>query len=157
MRPAQRWGRQRLEGADVEDLADHCSPAEHRALVGVEALETRRQEGVDPGRHADGLEVAYGNPAAVFLYEQPVVDEHRDHLLDEQRIALRRSGDAITDVQSGLALAEQLPDQTVGRRLVQRLEPQRRCFARVLWPQSGRRSRSSGRPTQSRRIGTDAV
>ena len=132
--PGQRRGRQRLEGADVEDLANHRSAAEHRSLVGAEALETRRQKGMDPGRDVDGLEVAHGNPAAVFLLEQPVVDQHRDHLLDEQRIAFRRSRDVIPDVQSGLGLTEQLRDQAVAGRIVERLEPHRRASVRRSGP-----------------------
>ena len=52
MRPASAGRRQRLERADVEDLAHHRGAAEHRALVGAEALETRREERVDPGRDA---------------------------------------------------------------------------------------------------------
>ena len=153
----QRRRRQLFEGADVEDLAHHCRAAEHASLVGAEALEARRQEGVDPGRDADGLEVAHRDPAAVDLHEPPLVDQHRDHLLDEQRIAFRPGGDVIAHVEGGLRLAEQLGDQTVAGRRRPAARASRWCFGPGAWPQSGRRSRRSGRLTQSRRIGTDSV
>ena len=66
--------------------------------------------------------------------KQPVVDEHRDHLLDEQRIAFRHIGNAIPDVQCGLGLTEQLRDQTVAGRLVQRLELARGASTGALAP-----------------------
>ena len=134
MPPDERQRRQLLEGADVEDLAHHCGAAEHRTLVGAETLETRRQERVDPGRDVHRLEVAHGDPAAVHLHEPPVVDEHRDHLLDEQRIAFGPGRNVIPDVQGGLGLAEQLGDQTVAGRVVQRLEPHHGASAGALAP-----------------------
>ena len=55
---------------------------------GAEELEARREQGMNAGRDGDVVEVAHGHPATVERLEPPVVDEHRDQLLDEERVAL---------------------------------------------------------------------
>ena len=60
------------------------------------------------GRHRDRPEIARRHPIAVRAFEQAVVDEHREHLLDEERVALGRIGDPSMDVVGELRSAEEV-------------------------------------------------
>ena len=75
---------------------------EHLTLDGGSSIPGARPCRADRGvrREARGSsgaparrEIAGHRPAAVLAYEQAVVDEHREHLLDEERIALGGAGD----------------------------------------------------------------
>ena len=74
--------RERLYRAAVEDPALDRAALEHAPLGRVELVEAGREQRVDRGRYRD---------VAV-----PPLSRERDHLLDEQRIALGRLLDART-------------------------------------------------------------
>ena len=106
-------------------------------------------------------EVAGRRPAAVLADEQAVVDQHRQHLLDEQRVALgapRRCGRAASGAEPGRA--EQVLDQArrPRRRRAARAGSTPRCASRRPTP-AGRRAAPAGpgraagsaRPATSRR------
>ena len=78
----------------------------------------------------------------------PVLYQHLQHLLEEERIALRARQDRLTHVRGHLRLAEQRGDEPCGLVRRERREGERR---RVLLPapQVGRRSRNSGRAVQT--------
>jgi hypothetical protein len=95
---------------------------EHRPLVRTEPLEAGREQRVDPGWYLDRCDVADGLPPVVPLLEDAVVDQHRDHLLDEQGIALGRLGDPIPEIERRLDLAQQERDQSIACGLVQGIQ-----------------------------------
>ena len=71
-------------------------------------------------------EIARRDPATVLPDEQPVVDQHREHLLDEQRVAAGGLGQPGRRLGREARAAEQVRDQ-LGRRLrVEGLEQERR-------------------------------
>ena len=96
-RGLRQLGRQLAERAVVEERALDGPPHEQRALALRQALEPRREERVDLLRDAQVAEVAGDDPAFVLPHEALLVDEHREQLLGEQRVALgerRRSASA---------------------------------------------------------------
>ena len=69
----------------------HSSTARSSAL---EAVEASGEEGGDRRRDGHRGEVGGRDPRAVGAGQQAVVDQHGEHLLHEQRVALGRLGDA---------------------------------------------------------------
>ena len=97
--------REGLHGALVEHAALDRAALEDGALGRVELIEASREQRVDGGRDAD--------------LATPGSADQRDHLLDEERIALGGRGDALT--QHGLGAA-QLLQEPLGLCGVERLE-----------------------------------
>ena len=89
----QRLGRQLGDGAAPELLADHGGPFDDLALVLLQPVEPGGQERVDRRGHGHGRQVPCGPPGPVGLDQEALVDEHADHLLDEQGVALGRLRD----------------------------------------------------------------
>ena len=79
-------------------LTDHGRRLEHDALLRREAVEPRGQQRLDRRRDRDGRKSSTATPPAVLADEASVVDQHRERLLDEQRVALGRSGDALDEL-----------------------------------------------------------
>jgi hypothetical protein len=77
---------------------------------------------MDRGRHSDLREVARRCPAAVAALEQSLVDQHREHLLDEEGIALCSLGDPLTRRLIELRSTEKVVDQTLRLGAGERLE-----------------------------------
>ncbi len=65
--------RERHDRAAVEDLALHRAALEHASLARLELVEARSQQRLDRRRHRD--------------VPHPLLGEHRNHLLDEERVA----------------------------------------------------------------------
>jgi hypothetical protein len=103
-----------LDGILREHEADHGCGFDHVALVGLEGVETRGQERVDAGRHDEVCRRIGDGPAVALAVQRPVVDEHRDHLLDEEGIAFRGPDDASHDLRVEPDPAEQLADHLAG-------------------------------------------
>jgi len=95
----------------VEDLSLHGRPLDDDPLVGIEPVEPRGQERVDRRRHENSGEVACGDPAAVPRHQHAVVDQHREHLLDQERIGVGCVGDARLDALRQLRLPDEVLDQ----------------------------------------------
>jgi hypothetical protein len=72
----------------LEDLPHHAGPLDQGQLRPVEPLEAGGEQGLDRRRYGIHGDVARGGPSTVPLLEDPVVDEHQKHLLDEQGVAL---------------------------------------------------------------------
>ena len=62
-------------------------------------------------RHLHLRQVAGGDPPIVLLHQMAVVDEHRDHLFDEQRVALGCRDHARRHFGSRLRRTDQVGDQ----------------------------------------------
>ncbi len=83
-----------LDAAPEEHLSDHGAATDHRALRGGQPVEARGEERQDGGRDRDRALVADGHPGAGFVTaKDALVDQHRDHVLHEQRVALGRFDD----------------------------------------------------------------
>ena len=108
--------------ADVKDLPLHGRQLQDRPLVVLEAVEPRREERLNRGRHRDHGEVGRRVPPPVLPAEQPVVDEHREHLLDEERIAFGRLFDPRAGLLGQGRMAEQVLDESVRLGVGERLE-----------------------------------
>jgi hypothetical protein len=89
----QGGGGEVRDGAAVKRLPFDRRALEHAALAGVEPVDPSGEDGSDRRRDGDGGEVAALDPRAVVAGEQPLVDQHAQHLLDEERVASRRLGE----------------------------------------------------------------
>ena len=83
---------QRADAAAVEQAALDRASLDNVTLLGLEPVDPRRQQRLDAGRH--GLRDGVG-----------ILREHRDQLLDEQRIALRSRDDALVHGRATAAWA----------------------------------------------------
>ena len=89
----------------MEDLALYRRAFDHRPLLGTELVEPRREQRLDRGRHGRVRELPRCRPLPIPTNEQPVVDQHREHLFDEERIALSRLRDPLTYLVVAVSLA----------------------------------------------------
>ncbi len=130
-------GRQRLDGAAVEHAPLDGAALEHASLGSVELVEPRGEQRLD--RRRDDDVAAAATPA-----------RQRDHLLDEERIALGGLADALAEVVVEVGRGS----RSAGRSR-RASSGSSRTFVAFTFPpaQPARRSRSSGRAMQSRRIG----
>jgi hypothetical protein len=103
--------------AAMEHLALHRGPFDDRSLVRAQAVEPCCKKGLNRRRDGHRLEVACGHPIAVRTLQEPVVDEHGEHLLDEQRVALGCIGDPSPHVL-GEARSAQKVEHELSRILV---------------------------------------
>ena len=88
--------------------------------------------------------------------QETVVDQHREHLLDEQRVALGRIEDAIARDHRDIGLPEEIVDEL--GRVVAREGSSRIEVAFILPPpQPGRTSSSSGRAMHRSRTAASRV
>ena len=108
-RSARRARRQILDGADVEHLALDRRALEHDPELRVERVDPRLEERGDRRGNGEVVSVA-------------ALAHHRDHLLDEERVASRRRGDPLARVGAEIALAEQVVDQRLAVVGAERLE-----------------------------------
>ena len=118
------------DGAGVEDLALDGAALDHGTLVGVQSVQARGEQEVDRRWDRHVREVLDGAPRTPFEAKEAVVDQHREHLLDEQRVALRgfedpvprdlryrRLPQEVVDEQRGLVTGEGLEKDRGGVHL----------------------------------------
>jgi hypothetical protein len=121
----------------MEDLAFDGPALHDDADVALERVDPRLQERMDRRRDHD-LAVA------------AVLADHREHLLDVERVARRRGGDPLTELgSSGASSGSMSSAHSLG---TERLEEER-GRVHLPPPQSVPMSRSSVRATQRRKIG----
>jgi len=72
----------------VEDLSHHRSAPEECALGVVQLIQTGGQQSLDRRRDRNPLEIRRRDPAIALAPDHPIVDQHRNRLLREQRVAL---------------------------------------------------------------------
>ena len=84
---------------------------QHRELVGLEPVEPGRKHRLHRSRHAERVDGGERLEASVPVDEQPVLDEHAQHLLEEERVAAGRAADRRRGlrVERPGELLEQLP------------------------------------------------
>ena len=116
---------QRLDGSAVEDLPDHGAPFDHRSLRRSEAIETRRQQRRDRRRDLQVRKRLRGDPPSALVADGALVDQHLQHLLQVQRIAVGRDGHAIDDLGVQVGDAEQVLHHPGALFRRQRFEGQR--------------------------------
>ena len=146
-----------VHGGLLEEVADHRRGVDHRALLALEAVEPGRQERLDRRRHPVRLELARA-PDAVLEQQEPVVDHHREQLLDEERISLGGLDDPCLRVVGDLGAAEQVVDDLArSRRPRAATAPGARAAptpdASRGRPAARRRAEAPGRPPPSLRRG----
>ena len=103
--------RQVGDGAPPEHLADHGRTLEDRALERLEPVEPRGEHGLDGLGNADRLDVGQRLQASLALHERAFLDEHAQHLLEEERIAAGCAADGVGGVlvERARQILEQLP------------------------------------------------
>ena len=80
--------REILDGAPEEHLADDGRSFDDDAIDRAEPVEACGQERLDRRRDRDGTDVPDQDPSVVVIaFQDPVVEKHREHLLDEERVA----------------------------------------------------------------------
>ncbi len=80
----------------VEDVPCDRGALDDGSLVRAEPVEPGGEKRVDCGRHPHRADVPNRRPVPILSDEEPVVDQHREHLFDEERIALRRCRDCVS-------------------------------------------------------------
>ena len=87
--------RQVGDGAPPEDLSDHGGALQHRQLVLAEPVEAGGEHRLHRLRHAQRVDGGERLEPAVALDEDAVLDEHPQHLLEEERVAAGRAADRV--------------------------------------------------------------
>src|SRR5215211_3365103 len=123
------------DGRPPELLAGDRGALNDLALAGIEPVETRGQERVDRRRDPQGAEVRSERPPTFLLAAQvPLLEQHAEQLLDEERIALGRSHDQRRDVVRNVGRLEQVRHELARLVLAERLQPKHRGIDRAAEP-----------------------
>ena len=113
---------QRGDCRRVEDLTHDRGPFQGRPLIGTKAIESSRQQRGDGRRHRDLAQVAGRAPATSDRLDGPVIDEHREHLFDVERVAAGGLDDALLGHVVDRGIAQQVRDDLAALGRGQRLE-----------------------------------
>src|SRR5258707_2319937 len=113
---------QRGERGGLELNADHRRPLDNPALDWQQTIKPGGEERRDALRHRYGVPASGELPPAILLADHPGVGQHRDHMLDEQRVAVRDRQDPVGQVRRQPHLAQEVgqdPRGVVPGQLVQ--------------------------------------
>src|SRR5690348_13061970 len=121
-RLAKLLGGEFRDGSAVEDLAFDGASLDDGPLVLAQPIESCGEESVDRRWNGDLRQITGWNPLAVPPCQEAVVNEHPQHLLDEQGISLGRAHDPISDVLVELGTPEEIRHQLCRFAVVQTLE-----------------------------------
>src|SRR5947207_3851576 len=88
---------QLLDSTFREHIARDRGRLDDGALLATERVEARGEQRLDRGWDREVAETVRRAPLSVFQEEQPVVDQHREELLDEERVSLRGFDDVGLD------------------------------------------------------------
>ena len=113
-------GRELDDGGLVEDLAFDRAALDHRPFVVAEPVEARLKQRLN--RRRDGR-----RGAALLV-------DHRDHLLDEQRVPVGGREDPAADLAVERRAVEQVVEELVDVARRKRLEQDRRCVRLAAAP-----------------------
>ena len=123
-------------GLPREESADDRGALEKVTLIVAQSVDASREKRLNRCRRLDLGEVADRVPAVAIPSPQTsFVEQHRQHLLDEERIAFAGSAEGVPDLLRDLALAQQVLDQRVDRGVPKRLEQDRRRVQLAAAPQ----------------------
>ena len=132
---AQRGRRELLDRASLEDRTGDRSGLEEGLLLRRQLVDARREQRRDRRRHVGIGHRAMHRPTTGRVHaEEPLVDERRDDLLDEQGIPLGRLRDALLDDGGQADRAEDVLDDARAVRVGQRCERDRRRVRPALHP-----------------------
>ena len=107
---ADRFGRERRHSVLREFQADHRSGLDRDALFASKLVEPRLEQGVDRRRHDDVAAARATHPVPALLAQHIRVEQHRQHLLDEQRVAFSGGDDSADHVLRQTGRAQQVLD-----------------------------------------------
>ena len=102
------------DGRRPEHAAHDRAAPQGLPLRGLEEVEARRDDPVDRVGDARLGERLGRDPAAVAPRDRAALDEHREHLLEVEGVAVRGPQDAIGHLVGDLARAEQRAQQPLG-------------------------------------------
>ena len=105
---AELCDRGRLKGPP-----DHRTVLKHRSLRAFELVEASRQERMDARGDVKRCRDLVQVPGSVALVEGAAVPQHRDHLLEEQRIPIRGRDDALPQLGWQLVTSKLVADDRV--------------------------------------------
>ena len=117
-------GGELADRAEVELRALHRGQHEHGTFIARKSLQPVGEQRVDRRRHLDVEEAVGRHPAAAVPAEQVVVDEQREQLLGEQRVAVGGPGDPRRGVGRQGPAPEQVGDELPAVAVAERLEQQ---------------------------------
>ena len=118
----QRVRSELLDGTFGEHIAGDCRRLDHGALLAGERVEAGREQRLDRRRDSEVAEPVRGAPVFVFQDQKPVVDQHREELLDEERVSLGRFDDVGPDAFVEIGASDQILDHLLALLGRQRLE-----------------------------------
>ena len=116
----QTLGGHRSDRRRRELQADHRRRLDRSALVDAELAEPCFEQRLDRRRDRELALVVGAHPAPVAQLERLALDEHRQDLLDVERVAFGRGDDAGDDVGGEPGRAEQVGGDVGGRRVAER-------------------------------------
>ena len=102
---------QRAHVGEVEVLAHDRGRFDHLALALGETVQARAEDRLDRRRDADLLHTSPQKPLLPAARERAVVDQHREHLLDHERVAARDREHRRGELGRGWAAFQELGDE----------------------------------------------
>ena len=91
-----------------EQVPDHGRGLDHGALGRLEVIDSGREQRLNGRRDSHAIDLLGCAPGAAFEADQSLVDQHRQELLDEQRVPFRRGRNARPDPSIETGGAEQV-------------------------------------------------
>ncbi len=111
-----------LYRSPMEDLSLNSGALEGESLTVAQLIEPSGEEGVNRWRNGNSRNVSHDRPTTVFRHEQTLVDQHRDHLLDEQRVTFGSFGDSLLESIVVVFLPDEVRHQLPALAVRERLE-----------------------------------
>ena len=93
---------------------DHRGRLRDSTLGRLQAVEAGTKQGRDVSGDRNGLSAAGEHPAPGLLTQEPVIDQHGEHLLNEQGVAFREAEDAPLQPLGKARRTEQVPHHEAG-------------------------------------------
>jgi hypothetical protein len=110
------------QGVLREDETRDRGGFDDRALFRPEQVEARSEKRLDRRRNRDLIRLLHGHPPPVLASQGAFVHHHREHLLDEERVAFSCVHDPGADFGIELCLPEKVLRHARGVVRTQRLE-----------------------------------
>jgi hypothetical protein len=143
------------DGGRPEDTADYGRTAQRVALVRIEEIDPCCEHAVHRVGERQLGRVAVRLPGAVHPHEHPALDQHREHLLDEERVPFRALEHPAAESPERAVAAEERVDEGGGIVGSERRERQRRRVVLARTPVGSQleQLRPRGADDQDRGVG----
>ena len=122
----ERVGSEIAHRATMEHRPLDGGRGDDRPLVGRQSLDAGGEQRLDRRGHRKVGEVGRHDPVVILPGQQLVVDQHRHHLLGEERVTLHGLGDPRLGLRRERCPVEQVRDQLPGLLVAEWLEQDRR-------------------------------